>query len=97
MGKNIIKKRQCFRLRVRPSAFAQCLSLPKTRTVRTPVVAQRRREPMDADEGSRRGAAVRAGAERPTRAQETSRCERGRSRSGTEELGFRRSLRARRP
>ena len=73
------------------------LSLPKTRTVRTPVVAQRRREPMDADEGSRRGAAVRAGAERPTRAQETSRCERGRSRSGTEELGFRRSLRARRP
>ncbi len=42
---------------------------------------------MDADEGSRRGAAVRAGAERPTRAQETSRCERGRSRSGTEELG----------
>ena len=41
-----------------------------------------------ADEGSRRGAAVRASAERPTRAQETSRCERGRSRSGTEELGF---------
>jgi hypothetical protein len=36
---------------------------------------------------------VRAGAERPTRAQETSRCERGRSRSGTVELDFRTSLR----
>lgn len=52
---------------------------------------------MDADEEPRRGVAVRAGAESPTRAKETSRCERGLSRSGTEELGFRRSLRARRP